>query len=66
MKKYRKAQQHIEASLIPRKQQALDTLYMIRDIYESDTSDLLTGGMYDEFMSELNTQIGQIKQTIVD
>lgn len=33
MKKYQKP---IEASLIPRKQQALDTLYTIKDIYESE------------------------------
>ena len=51
----------IEASLIPKKQQALDTLSLVRSVYESDTSGLLTGNIYNEFMAELDAQIKDIE-----
>lgn len=51
----------IEASLIPKKQQALDTLSLVRSVYESDTSGLLTGKVYNEFMAELDVQIQDVK-----
>lgn len=51
----------IEASLIPKKQQALDTLSLVRSVYESDTSGLLTGKVYNEFMAELDAQIQDVE-----
>lgn len=58
--------QSIEASLVSKKAQALDTLNMVKDIYESDSSGLLVAGLYSDFMSEVNTQIREIQDTIVD
>ncbi len=54
----------IEASLIPEKQQALDTLNLVRSVYESDTSGLLTGNIYNEFMAELDAQIKDIENQV--
>lgn len=54
----------VEASLIPKKQQALDTLNLVRSVYESDTSGLLTGSMYNEFMAELDAQIKDIENQV--
>lgn len=63
MKKYIAADT-ITSSIIPKKQQALDTLNIIKEIYESDTSGLLTGGFYSDFMDEIDTQISQIQRTV--
>ena len=60
MKKYVKP---VEASIIPKKQQALDTLGMIKSIYESDTSGLLKGNLYSEFMNEIDIQMHEIQST---
>lgn len=54
----------VEASLIPKKQQALDTISLVRSVYQSDTSGLLTGKIYNEFMAELDAQIKDIENQI--
>lgn len=55
----------IDASLIPQKEQALDTLNVIRSIYESDTSGLLSGKVHDKFIAELDAQIADIQEVNV-
>lgn len=55
----------VNASLISKKAQALDTLNMIKSIYESDTSGLLVAGFYSDFMHEVDTQIQEIQDAVI-
>ena len=59
----RLVKQTIDATIIPKKQQALDTLDVIKQIYKSDTSGLLKGNLYSEFMDEIDTQVHEIQST---
>lgn len=49
-----------------RKQMALATLEKVKEIYDNDESELLVGGFWSDFMTEVNEQIKQIKETIKD
>lgn len=45
------------------KQKALETLEKVKEIYDSDCSDLLCGGFWSDFMEVVNSQITEITET---
>lgn len=45
------------------KERALDTMYAIKDIFESDDSGILGGEFYSDFMALCDDYIDQIRRT---